>query len=136
MSNHEFTKAKLYKPTPNIMQTPQDHLSVDLIGPYNTTTQGNIYASTACCNLTGYLMTTPIPDKKTSTIAVQLFLEIFLKFGFPRILHSNNRTEFKSKLSEHLMLTTRFQENLHLPLPSPVKWKIKSITSINKGLYT
>ena len=50
-----------------IVHTLQDHLSVDLIRPYNTTTQGNTYALTAICNLTCYLMTTPIPDRMTST---------------------------------------------------------------------
>ena len=84
------------------MQTLQDHLSVDLIGPYNTTTQGNPFTLKAICNLTDYLMTSPIPNKKTSTIAVQLFLKIFLKFSFLRKLHSDNGTEFKSKLTEHL----------------------------------
>ena len=48
-----------------IAQTPQDYLSVDLTGAFNTTTQGNIYTLTAICNLTGYLLTTPIPNKKT-----------------------------------------------------------------------
>ena len=85
-----------------IAQTQQNHLSIDLTGPCNTTMQGNAYALTAICNLIGYLMTTPIPDKKTSTIALQLFLEIFLTFSFPRKWHSNNRTEFKWKLTEHL----------------------------------
>ena len=84
------------------MQTPQDHLLVDLTGPYNTTTQGNTYALTAICNFTGYLMITPIPNKKTATVAVELFSEIFLKFSFPRILHSDSGTEFKSKFIEHL----------------------------------
>ena len=70
------------------METPQDYLSVDLIGLYNTTTQGNTYALTAICSLTSDIIITPIYDKKTSTIVVQLFLEIFLKFSFPRILHS------------------------------------------------
>ena len=69
----------------NITQTPQDHLSIDLMGPYNTKTQGNTYALTSICNLTGYLMTIPIPDKKTSTVAIHLFADIMLKFGFPRI---------------------------------------------------
>ena len=27
-----------------ITQTPQDHLLIDLMGPYNTTAQGNTYA--------------------------------------------------------------------------------------------
>ena len=85
-----------------IAQTPQGHISIDLMGPYNTTSQGNAYALTVICNLTGYLMTTPISDKKTSTVAIHLFLEILLKFDFLRILHSDNRTEFKSKLMEQL----------------------------------
>ena len=45
----------------------------------------------------------PTPDKKTTTVAVHLFLEIMLKFGFPGELHSDNRTEFKFKLTEHLI---------------------------------
>ena len=99
--------AKLQRPNyinlhQEITQAPQDHLSIELIGPYNTATQGSTYAFTAICNLTGYLMTTPSPIKKTTTVAVQLFLEIFLKFSFPKILHSDNRAEFKSKLIEHL----------------------------------
>ena len=36
------------------------------------------------------------------TVATHLFSDIMLKFGFPRILHSDNGTEFKSKLIEHL----------------------------------
>ena len=72
------------------------------MGCYNTTLQGNAYALTTICNHTGYFMTTPIPDKKTSTVATHLSFEILLKFSFPRILHSNNGTEFKSKLIEHL----------------------------------
>ena len=85
-----------------IVQTPQDHITIDLIGSYNSTSQDKSYVLTAVCNLTGYLMTTPIPDKKTVTVAIHLFLEIMLKFGFPRILHSDNGEGFKSKLIEHL----------------------------------
>ena len=46
-------------------------------------------------------MTSPIKDKKT-TVVTHLFLDIMLKFGFPRILNSDNGTDFKSKLIEHL----------------------------------
>ena len=110
-----------------VAQTPQDHLSVDLIGPYNTTTQGNIYTLTAICNLTDYLMTMPIPDKKTATIAVQSFSEIFLNFGFPRIRHSDNGTEFKSKLIEHLTQQLGVRKPTFLST-IPVKWKIRILS--------
>ena len=69
----------------DITRTLQDHISVDLIGPYNNTSKGNSYTFTIVCNLTGYLITMPILDKKTATVAIHLFLEIMLKFGFPRI---------------------------------------------------
>ena len=65
-----------------ITQTPQDQLSNDLMGPYNTTAKGNTYALTGIGNLTGYFMITPIPDKKTLTVAIRLCWEILLKFGF------------------------------------------------------
>ena len=50
----------------------------------------------------GYFMTTPLKDKKMMTVANHLFSDIMLKFGFPRILHSHNDMEFKSKLIENL----------------------------------
>ena len=86
----------------DIAQTPQDHISIDLLGPYNVTSQGNSYTLIAVCNLTGYLMTSPIKDKKTMTVATHLFLDIMLKFCFPRILYLDKGTEFKSKSIEHL----------------------------------
>ena len=102
MSNYEFTKPSFIDLHQDIPQNPQDHVSIDLLGPYNITSQGNSYASTAVCNLTGYFMTTPIKDKKMMTVADHLCLDIMLQFGFPRILHSDNGTEFKSKLIENL----------------------------------
>ena len=65
----------------DIAQTPQDHVSIDLLGPYNVTSQGNSYTLTAVCNLTGYIMTKTIKDKKMMTVANNLFSDM-LKFGF------------------------------------------------------
>ena len=78
----------------DIAQTPQDHISIDLIGPYNITSQGNLYALTTVCNLTSYFMTTLIPDKKTATVAIHLFLEIMFKFSF----HKNITFQLQVKI--------------------------------------
>ena len=86
----------------DIGQVPQDNLFVDLLRPYSVTSQGNLYVLAVVCNLKGYLMTTPIKDKKTTSVANHLFSDIMLKFGFPRILHSDNGAEFISKLLENL----------------------------------
>ena len=47
-------------------------------------------------------MTSHIKDRKKMTVVTHLFLDIMLKFGFPRILHPDNGTELKSILIEHL----------------------------------
>ena len=57
----------------------------------------------------------PISNKKTTTVAVQLFSEIFLNFSFPRILYSDNRAEFKSKLIEHLAQQLGVKKTYILP---------------------
>ena len=44
----------------------------------------------------------PYQRQKMITVTNHLFLDIMLKFGFPRIVHSDNGTEFKSKLIENL----------------------------------
>ena len=48
----------------DIAQTPQDHISMNLLRSYNVTLQGNSYTLTAVCILMGYLMTTHDKDKK------------------------------------------------------------------------
>ena len=53
------------------------------------------------------------------TVVTHLFSDIMLKFGFPRILHSDNRTGFKSKLIEHLSPTTWYKKDLYFPSPLP-----------------
>ena len=68
----------------DIAQTPHDHISTDLLGPHRLS-----YDS-------------PLKDKKTMTVAIHLFSDNMLKFGFPRMLHSDNGMEFKSKLINHL----------------------------------
>ena len=48
MPDNEPPKTKICRPTPghHITQMPQDHLSIDLLGPYNATSQDDIYALT------------------------------------------------------------------------------------------
>ena len=111
----------------DITQTPEDHITIDLIGPYNTTSQGNSYDLTVVCKLTSYLMTTSIPDKKTATVAIHLFSDIMLKFGFPRILHSNNGTEFKSKLIEHLIQQLSIKKTYISPYHPQANGKLESL---------
>ena len=110
----------------DITQTQQDHLSINLLGLYDATSQGNIYVLTAVCNLTGYLMTNPIRNKKATSVVNHLFADIMLKFGFSRKLHSGNGMEFKWKP----LTITWCKENFHFPLLPTRKWKTRILTQI------
>ena len=54
----------------DIVQIAQDHISIDLLGPYKVTSQGNSYTLSTVCNITGYLMTLPIKDNDSSNVPV------------------------------------------------------------------
>ena len=79
-------------------------------------------------------MTTPIKDKKTMTVANHLFSDIMLKLGFPRILHFDNGTEFKSYLIENLFSANWNKKDSQFPLPPTSKWKTGIVTQIFQRL--
>ena len=109
----------------DIVQILQDHISINLIGPCNVTSQDNTYVLTAVCNLTGNLMTTPIPDKKT-TVAIHLFFENNTQIWFAKNI--TFRQWNRSLNSLKILHKTRYKENLHIPLTSPNQQKIRIIT--------
>ena len=64
-----------------------------------------------------------------------LFSKIFLKFGFPRILHSDNGTEFKLKLIEHLMQQLGIKKMDIPPHHPQSNGKLESTYRFINGLY-
>ena len=74
-------------------------------------------------------MTMPIVDKKTATVAVHLFSEVMLKFSFAQSLHSDNRTEFKSKLIEHLTQQLSIKKTYISPQHPQANRKLESSQS-------
>ena len=80
----------------DIAQTPQDHISIGLSGPYNVASQDNSYTLTAICNLTGLTHDQPYQRQKDNNSSKPYILDIMLKFSFPRILHPISDMEFKS----------------------------------------
>ena len=60
------------------------------------------------------------------TVETQLFLDIMLKFQFPRILHSDNGTEFKSKLIEYLSQQLGINKTYIFPCHMQANGKLES----------
>ena len=135
MSNHEFTKPHFINLHQDIALTLQDHISIDLLGPYNVTSQGNSYALTTVWNLTGYLMTTQIKAKKTMTVVNHLFSDIMLKFGFPRILPLIMGQNFKSRVIEHLSQQLGIKKTYICPHHSQANRKLESHIGLLKTAF-
>ena len=80
-------------------------------------------------------MTTPIKDKKMMTAANHLFSDIMLKFGFSRILHSDNGMEFKSKLIENLSQQFGKEKTYISPHHPQANGKIESSHRVFKDCF-
>ena len=120
-----------------ILHKPQKTMvSINILGPYNINSQNKSYTLTAVCNLTGYLMTTPVKDKSTMTVANHLFLDIMLKLCFCTMLHLDNGMEFKSKLIEYLSQQLGIKKTYISPCNPHANRKLESSHRFIKGLYS
>ena len=83
---------------------PGDHWAVDLAGPLSTTDDGNHYILVMIDVCTRFCILKALPNKQSDTLA-KAFVHVFSTFGYPRVLQSDNGTEFKNalikKLTEH-----------------------------------
>ena len=86
-----------------IPEAPMDFISMDLIGEFKMgSIQGNRYALTVICMLTGYTWCIPIAYKSAETIVKSYIKEVYSKFWGSRKILSDNGTEFKNKLFEQV----------------------------------
>jgi len=80
-----------------IAETPWDHLEIDLIGPLPSSTKGNCYILTIVDICTSYVVLRTLPSKDMEVVARKLW-EVFCEYGTPRILQSDNGSEFVNRV--------------------------------------
>ena len=76
---------------------PFDHVAIDLFGPLQETKNGCCYALILTDIATRFVCLAPLVDKSAMTIAQALY-PIFCNFGFPKIMQSDNGTEFVNQV--------------------------------------
>jgi hypothetical protein len=76
---------------------PFDHLQIDLITSFDVTTRGNRYILVVVDIFSGYSILRTLKDKSASSVSDVLW-EIFGSFGIPKIIQSDNGTEFTSTI--------------------------------------
>ena len=75
-----------------------ERLAMDVAGPYPITSTGNQYCLMVGCYFSKWLECFPVPDQKATTVARKLVYEIVARYGAFRELHSDQGTNFRSKV--------------------------------------
>ena len=88
-------KAKHFKPS----LKPMDFIAMDLIGEFHPpSSQGNHYALTGVCMLTGFTWCIPINSKKATDVARAYMQYVYSVLGGSMKILTDNGTEFKNEV--------------------------------------
>ena len=98
-----------------IPDRPFDKIAIDLVTECNTSTSGNKHILTIIDHLTGWPQAFPIPDKTTDTIVSTFINEHLLVHMCPWYNLSDNRTEFKNSLMDHVLQQLRIDRIFSAP---------------------
>jgi transposase InsO family protein len=93
---------------------PFDHVAVDLAGPFMTSASGNHYLHVLVDIHSRFVLLHAIPDKRMETVAL-LWRDTFCTFGFPRIIQSDNGTEFVNQVARALTQAAGIDHRLITP---------------------
>ena len=85
-----------------VVGVPFERIACDVMGPLNETTAGNSYILVVTDYFSRWVEAYPLPDQQATTVANVLAKEWITKFGCPSEIHTDNGTNFKSKLIESL----------------------------------
>lgn len=98
--NKHFTKIQ----TPAVVTTtptkPFEVVSIDTVGPFPLSENGNRYAVSMQCDFTKFVILVPIPDKTATTMAKAVVEKCILIFGPMVKIKTDQGTEFKAIFDE------------------------------------
>ena len=113
---HNATATRYVKGAFEIPKAPMDFISMDLIGEfYPPSTQGNRYALTVICMLTGWVWCIPTPDKTANAILKAYLKHVHHVFGPSRKILSDNGTEFKNDLFDRVAKELGVEHKVYSP---------------------
>ena len=86
-----------------VVSFPTEFISMDLIGEFHPPSKsGHRYAFTVICMLTGYVFCVPLKTKTAIEVVQAYVNNVYAKFGGSLRNLSDNGTEFKNQIIEHV----------------------------------
>lgn len=100
LSNKHFIPVKTRSIITTTPIQPFDVVSIDTVGPFPLSVNGNRYALTMQCDFTKYVIIAPITDKSASTVARAVVEKCILANGPMKNIKTDQGTEFKAVFDE------------------------------------
>ena len=105
-------EAKHFKPS----LKPMDFIAMDLIGEFHSpSSQGNCYAITGVCMLTGFTWCIPIKSKKVTEVARAYMQHVYSILGGSTKILTDNGTEFKNEVFKEVLQKLGMEKLIHSP---------------------
>ena len=89
---------------------------MDILGPLPLTTRGNRYVLVVTDYFTKWAESYAIPDQSATTVAEKLVSKFICRFGVPRQLHSDQGTNFESKVMAEVCKLLNIEKTRTTPL--------------------
>ena len=123
--------------TPIHASLPWDHVATDTAGPFPQSPQGYKYLLVFVCVCTRFTLLKPLKDKSAAAVAIAM-LEVFTTLGFPKILQSDNGTEFVNEVVNQMAASAQIDKRLVTPYHPRANGlaerKVQTATTIIKKL--
>ena len=105
-------EAKHFKPS----LKPMDFIAMDIIGEFHPpSSQGNCYALTGVCMLTGFTWCVPIKSKKATDVARAYMQHVYSILGGSTKKLTDNGTEFKNEVFKEVLQKLGTEKLIHSP---------------------
>ena len=93
-----------------------DFIAMDLIGEFHPpSSQGNRYALTGVCMLTGFTWCIPIKSKKATDVARAYMQQVYSILGGSTKILTDNGTEFKNEVFKGVLQKLGTEKLIHSP---------------------
>ena len=99
-----------------VVGAPLERIAMDILGPLPLTTSGNRYVLVVTDYFTKWTEGYAIPDQTAPTVAEKLVSEFICRFGVPRQLHSDQGTNFESKVMAEVCKLLDIEKTRTTPL--------------------
>ena len=99
-----------------VVGAPMERLAMDILGPLPLTPRGNKFVLVVTDYFTKWTESYAIPSQEATTVAEKLVSEFVCRFGVPREIHSDQGSNFESKVMAEVCKLLDIEKTRTTPL--------------------